>query len=150
MGATEAAVVDWDSISACGWGRIAGDFVFPPSGPDHGMAVQNQDIWEEAAFFAALCTAAALLLIPRRRAFLLGAAIVLAILGLLSLGDLVNARDMTNSAIGVLFLVGNLIGSSGAIWTTVAALRRYTPHAGPPAESGCQKCGEQPVDTSNR
>ena len=93
---------------------------------DQGVAVQNQDIWEEAALFAALGAATALLLIPSGRAFFVAAAIFAAILGLLSLGDLANARDMTGTAIGVLFLVGNLIVSIAAIGTTMATLRRRT------------------------
>jgi hypothetical protein len=81
---------------------------------DPSLAQQNHDIWNEAAFFAALCVAAAILVVSARKTLVVAAAIVLLFLGLVAVGDIVNARTLTASAIGLVFLIGNLAGASVA------------------------------------
>ena len=91
---------------------------------NHDIMLQNQDIWTEAAFFAALCAGAAFLIIPARRPFIVAGAVLIGFLALLSCADLVNAQVITASSIGVPFLLGNLVGSSGALVATAVILLR--------------------------
>jgi len=93
---------------------------------DPSVALQNHDIWTEAAFFAALCVFAALLVSSARKLLIVAAAIVLIFLDLVSVGDMVNARVLTASAIGLPFLIGNLAGASLALVGAVVVLLRPT------------------------
>jgi hypothetical protein len=68
---------------------------------DPGLALQNHDIWTEAAFFATVCVVAALLVGSARKLLRIAAAILLSFLGLLAVGDIVNSRVLTASAIGL-------------------------------------------------
>jgi hypothetical protein len=88
------------------------------------LALQNHDIWTEAAFFAFLSVVAALLVSSARNLLIVAAAIVLFFLGLVAAGDIVNSRVLTGSAIGLAFLVGNLAGASVALAATVIVLLR--------------------------
>lgn len=89
---------------------------------DRSLALQSHDIWTEAAFFAALGVVAALLVVSSRKLFIVVASIVLLVLGLVAVGDLVNARVLTASVVGVLFLVGNLAGACVGLVATVLVL----------------------------
>src|SRR5579864_3985775 len=93
---------------------------------DPSLAHQNHDIWNEAAFFAALCVVAALLVVSARKLLIFAAAIVLFLLGLVAVGDIVNARTLTASAIGLALLIGNLAGASVALAAAVVVLLRHT------------------------
>jgi len=113
------------SVFACLNAMLAIVYSHRPTA-DPNLAQQNHDLWTEAAFFAALCVVAALLVVSARRLLIVAAAIVLFLLGLVALGDIVNARKLTASDIGLVFLIGSLAGASVALLATVLVLLRRT------------------------
>jgi hypothetical protein len=91
---------------------------------DPSLALQNHDIWTEAAFFAVLYVVTALLVSSARSKLIVAAAVVSFFVGLIAVGDIVNSPVLTASAIGLVFLVGNLAGASVAFAATTVVLLR--------------------------